>query len=73
MGIFFVAVVVTGIIKFPGFLRFVGMRNVEISISQISKLHDYTGILMSILVFIHIALNWKWIVVMTKKMFKIKK
>ena len=35
-------------------------------------LHDWAGILMILLVLLHFVLHWKWIVYMTKSMFRKK-
>ncbi|MBW2966420.1 DUF4405 domain-containing protein [Candidatus Woesearchaeota archaeon] len=36
-------------------------------------IHDWAGIIMVLLVIIHLALHWKWIVNMTKNLFSKKK
>jgi len=63
----FILVAITGIIKFPGLLSVFGIGYGSIPISGLSKLHDWSGIAMSILVIIHLALHWNWIVVTTKR------
>lgn len=35
-----------------------------------SEIHDWSGILMIILVLIHLVLHWNWIICMTKNIFK---
>ena len=39
----------------------------------IADIHDWSGIIIIVLVLIHIILHWKWIVRMTKNMFSRKK
>ena len=39
-------------------------------VKNISMLHDWSGLIMGLLVIIHLALHWRWIVSMTKNMFK---
>ncbi len=67
LAVSFLAVFVTGIIKFPGLLRKFGLHDTMLPMREISKVHDWTGLLMGIFVFIHLVLNWQWIVAMTKK------
>ena len=63
----FLLVAITGIIKFPGLLSVFGIGYGSIPISGLSKLHDWSGVAMSILVLMHLALHWNWIVVTTKR------
>ena len=60
---------VTGIIKFPGLLANLGVKVKELPWRQISQIHDWAGMVMVVLVAVHIALNFKWLVAMTKKYF----
>jgi len=60
----FAIVFITGIIKFPD-LR---LHRLGFNMVQATTLHDWSGIAMGIIVFIHIALNWEFIVDMTKKL-----
>ncbi len=69
----FIAVFVTGIVKFPGLLGALGINRGNIPWSPISRLHDWSGLIMGILVFAHLALNWNFMVAMTKKYFGRKK
>ena len=69
MGISFLAAFITGAIKFPGLLRSMGIDVRTLPISKISRLHDWSGLVMGILVFVHLALHWNWIACMTKKYF----
>ena len=58
---------ITGIIKFPGLFRFIGIEYLYFPFNTISTIHDWSGLLMGVLIFIHLILHWKWIVLMTKK------
>lgn len=58
---------ITGLIKFPGLLRSIGFDYLIIPFNTISIIHDWSGLFMGILIFIHLILHWKWIVQMTKK------
>ena len=70
MAISFIAVFITGIIKFPEFSRFFFVRNRILHMYQITLIHDYSGLIFGILVIVHFVLHWKWIVTMTKGSFK---
>lgn len=58
----------TGIMKLPAFVRW--FVSIGFSLSTMSFLHDVSGVIMVLLVFIHLVLHWKWITVMTKRLFK---
>ncbi len=69
----FLLVFLTGIFKFPGFSKFLGTTTSNKLNSQtITLLHDWSGLLMGLLVLIHLILHWKWIVSVTKSMFSKK-
>lgn len=70
MGIAFVLVACTGVIKFPGLLRLIGMSKLAIPWGPISFIHDWSGVVMAVLVLVHLILHWRWIVSMTKSFFK---
>jgi hypothetical protein len=62
----FIIAGITGIAKMPQLLPKLGL-----SISTIitmSWLHDWAGVAMVVLAAIHVALHWKWIVAMTKRL-----
>jgi len=54
-------VIITGIMK----LRIFGIR-----IGVLNIVHDWSGIIFSVLAIIHIILHWRWFVAMTKRMIK---
>ena len=69
-GISFVIVAITGLVlffKFPS-----GQGTGSLSLWNLTKfqwtnLHNYSGIILIIIVLLHLILHWRWIVVMTKK------
>ncbi len=64
---FFISLI-TGLLKWPGMAR-----ALEISLTpRISTIHEWSGILMAVLVFIHLILHYEWIKCMTKAIFKKK-
>ena len=66
---------ITGLIKWPGLIKIIGTSAYKIlHVKNISILHDWSGLVMGLLVLLHLALHWKWIVCMTKDiMFRKKK
>ena len=61
----------TGLVKWPGLIRVTGVSAYKtLSFSNISQVHDMSGLIMGLLVIIHLILHWKWIVVVTKSFFK---
>jgi len=62
---------ITGLIKWPGLIKLVGVSTYRtLSFSNISMLHDLSGLIMGLLVLVHLALHWGWIVAVTKRIFK---
>jgi hypothetical protein len=61
-------VAITGVLKLPILKSIYQTLNVR----TITQLHDISGIIIIILVIIHLALHWTWIVSMTKSIFKRK-
>ncbi|MBW2992268.1 DUF4405 domain-containing protein [Candidatus Woesearchaeota archaeon] len=70
MGIAFVLVACTGIIKFPGLLRSLGVDTLNMPWRQISLIHDWSGIVLAAFVLAHLIIHRKWIISMTKGFFK---
>jgi len=70
LGLFisFLSVSITGILKLPGLARNMG----ALPFNVITPLHDFSGVVMTILVLLHLVLHWHWIVGMTKNFFKKK-
>jgi len=71
MGLSFLIVALTGIFKFTGFREFFGITlgYRDPPMPLISWFHDWSGVLMAVIVLIHLILNWDWIVCMTKGFF----
>ena len=69
MGIAFLLSFATGLIKYTVLLRLTGLNDVVLPSALLSDIHDRAGILLGLLVFIHLYLNRKWIVTMTRKIF----
>jgi hypothetical protein len=65
MGIVFIICFVTGILKFTLLLRLTGLNGLVLPSAFISDLHDWSGLLLGLLVFIHLFLNRNWIISMT--------
>lgn len=65
----FIIVFATGIFKFPALrLHRLGIFDMGL----ITFIHDWSGVAMGVLAFIHIILHWDFISCMTKAMFKRK-
>lgn len=63
MGVLFLLCFFSGLVRWP-------TRGVGGGIGfLVSVIHLFSGILLALLVFIHVMLNWDWIVCMTKKRF----
>ncbi|MBN2459447.1 DUF4405 domain-containing protein [Candidatus Woesearchaeota archaeon] len=69
----FIASMITGLIKWPGLFRLTGIRHRDLPMLEISLVHDWSGLLMVILVLVHLILHFNWMVTMTKCLFKKKK
>jgi len=62
---------ITGLIKWPKLIKIIGVSAYKVlPKSNISTLHDVSGLIMGILVIIHLVLHWKWIVSVTKSIFR---
>ena len=61
----------TGLIKWPGIIKIIGVSAYKVlHVKNISVLHDWSGLIMGLLVIVHLVLHWKWIVCATKVVFK---
>ena len=69
LAISFLLVFVTGIFKFPLFTKAFSWVFRSVSYRTVSIIHDWSGLVMGILVLVHIALHWKWLVAMTENIF----
>ena len=63
---------ITGIFKFPQLSNiFTGVFRI-IPYRTLSKIHDWSGLIMGLLVLVHLTLHFRWLVAMTKNVFKKK-
>ncbi len=67
MGITFFVCFVTGLLKYTVLLQLTGLSDVILPAALISDLHDWSGILLGLFVFLHLFLNRRWIISTTKK------
>lgn len=74
--LFFVGTAITGLIIFffmPSGVRRGGSQNfIGIVKGTWTDVHNWLGIVMIVIAVIHIVLHWKWIVCLTKNVFKIE-
>ncbi len=69
--IFFFISFLTGLIKWPGLIKVIGTSAYKVLyIKNISLLHDWSGLIMSLLVLVHLVLHWNWMAAITKNIFK---
>jgi hypothetical protein len=68
----FIVSLVTGIIKWPGLFRALGLSYAALPMFLISKTHDISGLAMGVLVLLHLILHFNWMVLMTKNLFRKK-
>ena len=64
----FLLVAVTGVIKLRFIMDALGLTWSTGPMPTLSFIHDWSGVIMAILVVVHIALNWRWLVCMTRAM-----
>ncbi len=67
MGITFLICFITGLLKYSVLLQVTGLNNVILPGALISDLHDWSGIVLGIFVFLHLFLNRRWIISTTHK------
>jgi hypothetical protein len=68
MVVTFILCFITGIIKFPGFLRFIGATRHVLPMRNLTLIHDWSGVVLGLLVLAHLVLNFSWIIAMTKQL-----
>lgn len=56
----FLATMLTGIVKFPGLLEALGIsaRRMPIPMQLLTDIHDWAGIALVVLVFVHLVQHW---------------
>ena len=71
LAISFLAVTITGIIKFRSLWSLFGIAFVfsDAAKALLRTIHDWSGLVMAVLVLVHLILNWGWIVETTKEYF----
>ena len=70
MGISFIIAAISGILKFWVIPWNSTMESFfGISKPLLAMLHDWSGIVMVVMVFIHLALHYQWIITETKNLF----
>jgi hypothetical protein len=57
----------TGIIKFPPVRQALALGRFILPSHDLNFVHDWAGLLMGLLILAHLALNFSWLVAMTKK------
>ena len=67
LGSVFLVSLLTGLIKLTVLMRVTGIGQVVLPLAWISNVHNTTGVLLCILVFIHLILNRHWIVTTTRR------
>ncbi len=65
----FVAVLLTGISKFPILLRMLAKRGVYVPSNEITLIHEWGAALMAAFILLHLILHWKWVLSSTKRYF----
>jgi len=64
MLIFFIIVAISALLLFTG-LRFEGIRNQDLKL-----IHNYSGLILIIIMTIHFLLHFKWVTSVGKSLFK---
>ena len=63
LGLLITAVVciVTGLLKFPELIRYIALSGLVLPYNEISFAHDWSGVILVVLVVIHVAFNGRWL------------
>jgi len=69
IGISFLVCGITGILKIPLLIRTFAL-NQTLPYKTISIIHDWSGALMVFFALTHVIMHWRWIVAMTKNLFR---
>jgi len=70
MGFSFVIVFITGILKFPQLFFYFRTWNLNWKI--ITLIHDWSGVILGLLIILHFVLHWEWTKNITRNLFRIK-
>jgi predicted ferric reductase len=68
----FLICAIAGIIKWPGFIRTLGLDSTTLPMRQITTLHDWSGLLMIVLIAVHFIIHMEWLAAITKRALGIK-
>jgi len=66
----FILCFVTGILKFPAMLKLKWGGARLSPLLTLTRVHDLSGVILGIMVFFHLVLNWNWMVTMSRRMVK---
>ncbi len=70
LAISFILCGLTGIIKFRLFTNYFDFIFRALGIRLISLIHDWSGIVLALLVLVHLIIHWRWLITETKDLFK---
>jgi len=65
----FLGVAITGIIKLKSIAASLGITYGTPIFTSLSRLHDWSGVIMAILVIVHLILHHEWISTVSKQIF----
>ena len=63
----FVVCSVTGLLKWTLLMRMLGLSGIIFPLALFSDIHDWSGLVLIVLVCAHLLLNGKWIISVSKK------
>jgi hypothetical protein len=69
MGLSFLSLLLTGLLKFPELQIILGLYNYPLPWRIISYVHDWSGATLGALIIVHLWLNHQWFVERTKIIF----
>ena len=69
LAVSFIVVAVTGLLKFRSLMNLLGLSDIALPWATVSFVHDWSGLVMLVLVVVHLVFNWEWIVKVTKGFF----
>jgi len=65
----FILCVATGLLKWTFLMRVLGLTGIVFPLALFSDIHDWSGLILVILVGVHLILNGRWLVNVSKKVF----
>ncbi|MDG6256853.1 MAG: hypothetical protein QCH35_04560 [Methanomicrobiaceae archaeon] len=68
LGISFFVCFTTGMLKLPGPVMLLERAAIDLPWERIDLLHDGSGVVMGLFALVHLALNRKWLVSVTRKL-----